>query len=446
MNLFLSKSRTLFATAQAWSDAVRYWSPFRRTRSSCSGGRRVLILVRDCPPSSTGGVYRVAALLRALSRAGWETDVIAGPGPTETDETGRELEAGLPAETRVHRWTPAGTEPSTRFSPFVDGDFSAIRQILELAQQNQLSADAIIASGPRFAEFVAAMVLARRMSVPLILDYRDEWCENPLSFVERGPTDRFWERLSLSRADAVVFTTEASRRHYLASFPVLRRHPTHVVPNGWDDPPRFETASIPPYPDHEENARHPISFYGWLGDHWDLQEFGATLLRASREAPLSVNRFQFRFVGRKSPENLALLNSPGLSGLTAEVPHLPFALARSEMRRDAALLLLNNAALARVLPGKLFEYVAARRPVLLYGLGGEMETILRSIPGTRFVARGDARGLVAALEEIQRGLPQSEVDRAPSSLIHGFQRDVQMERFLAMLEDVVRTRNPSLSR
>src|ERR1043166_8366273 len=69
MNLLLSKSRTLLATAQAWSDAIRYWSvPFRRTRSPRSGGRRVLILVRDCPPSSTGGVYRVGALLRALSR------------------------------------------------------------------------------------------------------------------------------------------------------------------------------------------------------------------------------------------------------------------------------------------------------------------------------------------------------------------------------------------
>ncbi len=416
-----------------WVEALRYL--LTRRGQGAKGGahdRRLLVLARDCPPSNWGGVYRLIALLRATTNAEWTTEVVAGPPPTEIEPAGRELFADIPPEVRIHRWSAAQWTPSARFSPFVDGEFRSIGRVLGLTRELRAPYRAVIATGPHFAEFVAGAVLARRWGVPLVLDYRDEWCESLPPFVERGRTDRFWERFCLSRAREIVFTTDASRRHYLKVFPFLDAERTHVVRNGWDNLP--EHTSPASAPDRKSDPRLRLGFYGWLGEHWDFPEFAATLIAATQAVPTLSARWSFRFVGRKTEENESLLASTALRSFVTSVPQIPFTQARQEMRRSSVLLLLNSPVQSRMLPAKLFEYVGARRPVLLYGTGGEMEACLRGIPGSRFVARGDPQALHRALRDIENGSAQYEIDQAPPNIVQGLSRDAQIKRFLQILE------------
>jgi hypothetical protein len=134
----------------------------------------------------------------------------------------------------------------------LDGGFSNIDSIIEVARRTLGSdvPDLVLATGPSFAEFVAAMVLGARWKVPYALDYRDEWSECPMHFVQKGNSDRFWESRVLSQAGLVTFTTEAQRQHQLRTFPALNARVTDVVPTAGMNRP--QTLS------HRLKARHPV--------------------------------------------------------------------------------------------------------------------------------------------------------------------------------------------
>jgi glycosyltransferase involved in cell wall biosynthesis len=77
------------------------------------------------------------------------------------------------------------------------------------------------------------------------------------------------------------------------------------------------------------------------------------------------------------------------------------------------LLLNDNAEMARYIPSKLYEYIGAGRPVLLFADGGETGALVREIGAGLVVPRGDPRALEAALESIARG---EAAARRPSAI------------------------------
>lgn len=406
--------RVLRDTLRLWGQSAGFlltaaW-PRPRPRDLRSGGApRLMLLVRYLPPWVNGGVYRPTALLAEAAARGWPVAAVSHPPPERPSDAGLELARRLPDTLAREDASPDALDASHWLSPRIDGGFPAIRPIVRAALR--LAGDrppsVVVASGPPFAEFVAAAVLSARWRVPLVLDYRDEWSECPFEFVRRGNADRFWERVALRAARLVCFTTESHRTHQLAVFPVLPAERTCVVPNGWFGPLPDPMDTMPDL----GGGRPVIAYLGNFSEYSDAGEFLATLSRAGLADPSFPARVRFAFVGQKGGPERAALAAFQPAALVRDADHLPLTHAQAIMRGSAALLLLNSRRLARYLPGKVFEYLAAGTPILLYGEGGELEQLLADQPHVRRVRRGDAEGLLAAAGDLAAGrVPRSPGD------------------------------------
>jgi len=257
-----------------------------------------------------------------------------------------------------------------------------------------------MATGPPFHTFIAGHLAARYFGVPLILEYRDEWTECPFEFVNAGPADRLWEERCLAGAHRVIFTTLSQQEHHLRLFPGLDRGRCVVIPNGWE-PGDVASSEPPGAPETEDRGtRRAISYTGFLGEHTPPNGFLDCLVEVQRRKPDLAARFVVQFVGKKSRQARDRLERFPISEMVRSMEHQPKRAVNRLLRASAAQLVLNPPELRRYIPGKLYEYLAAGRPVLVYGEGGEVEGLVRRLDAGPIVPEGDAGRLVEALEWI----------------------------------------------
>jgi glycosyltransferase involved in cell wall biosynthesis len=399
----------------------------------------LLLFAWSFPPEINGGVYRPVSLAKYAARAGWRVTVATGPLTGAPTAAGLDLLNSLPATVGIFRALPAAPT-SYKLLPKVDGGFQNIIPIAEAAAAacQHDPPTAILASGPPFVTFISASFVASQFRVPLVLEYRDEWSVHTPGFVTAGAFDKKWERKLLRSASAVVFVTEASRNAYLASIDGLDGGKCLVVPNGWD-PEDFVVEPVSSATSSAENhSKLVISFVGSIG--WlakpdaFLTRFQEVLVRS----PSLRERLIVRFTGPKSDEFRGAFTSfqnrfPNSIELVDGVPKSE---AIAEMRRAGALLLLLDSFYDTTIPGKLYEYLAAGAPILVFSDTGLAGDIVRRLGAGLVVPTHDSFLLEAAfLRFLQEPRSQwQSLDR--TSWLEAHSRSALATRMLKVLSDV----------
>jgi hypothetical protein len=412
-----------------------------------AGGRHVAFLAWALPPNTNAGVHRPLSFLRHGTPLGWRFSTFQGETPGNQAQHGEELLAKLPPT--VRRTVVAGeSRPvSWRLFPRIDGGFAdAIafaRVALEALRDDP--PDVVLASGPPFHTFVAARWLARAFGVPLVLDYRDEWSECPFDFVSAGPDDRRWERECLREAAAVLFTTESHRTHQLRTFAELTPDRAHVVANGWE-PEDFGPLSAPGADGgvdrgavggaDDGSAPHPslrLAHVGTLSGHTSPVAFLQRLDELIAADPAWRHALNVEFIGRRSPAADDALRAAACFPLLATVDHVPKREAARRMQTADALLLLCAPELERYLPGKLFDYVAAGRPVLVFGSEGESSRALSDVGLGVFCPAAQPGALGQALMQL-RQRRHAPLPPAVQPWLQAHRRDVLARQAFSLIE------------
>ena len=397
--------RTLAGTAAQWR---RY----ARQRLACVSGHRgavagsphLMLLAWLFPPKVSGGVYRPLSFAKYAHAQGWKVTVVAAPLDRQSTAAGEYLLRQLPAAVRVLRVRDSEAVVSHKAFPRLDGGFLNVLDTFDTVRAAVVEAPTVVlSSGPPFHNFPAGWMLSRYYRCPLVLDYRDEWTNCPFPFVRPGNVDTAWERRCLRDADAVVMTTRSFIDHALARFPQLSAQRTHCVMNGW------EPADLPVEPPgavHTSQQRNnELVYLGYLGEHAPVDGFLQTLGAARSLAEPEAQDFVLRFVGSRSASATQSLGTHAGAFTLRVDDQVPKPEALRIMREARALLLINEPDLSRYIPGKLFDYIASRTPVLVYGDGGEVGRIVRELGAGLVVPAGDARQLAAALSSLAAGQP-----------------------------------------
>jgi glycosyltransferase involved in cell wall biosynthesis len=305
---------------------------------------------------------------------------------------------------------PAEAAPPPRASPWRDRLISATAAIQfpddktawsSQAQRASMRAlpnspvDIVYSSSPPVSVHRAAMRIARHAGVPWVADYRDLWTGNPAYAAPswRRPIDHRWERRLLASADGIVTVTEAfaSELSALAG----SRVPTIVIPNGYDE---ADFAGLVPVTLDPGVFRivHTGTFYGQRSPEPLLLGVQRVL---QRDAELRA-RLRVRLVGSIGSRFDPLLDwfsrqFPGVLERTGYVNH---SRALAEMLGASALLLVVDYQDEVSLPGKVFEYLRAGRPILLIGPPkGESAKLIRECKAGEVVDAGDHHQIAATI-------------------------------------------------
>ncbi|AWI79763.1 hypothetical protein CEW87_10505 [Parazoarcus communis] len=403
------------------------------------GNRHLLLLAWLFPPTVSGGVYRPLSFARRAADLGWQVTVIAGPEPDVPSHAGRYLLDRLPSSVRVVRISESTLRPSYRFFPYIDGGFGNVIDTLERAIADDISTPSLIfASGPPFHNFVVGWHLSRRLKRPLVLDYRDEWTQCPFDFVGQGNSDFFWERKCLEQASSVVFTTRSFIEQAQIAFPEADTRKFVHIPNGFDFDDLKQVAP------NATQAVHPhyvlLSFLGALGPHTPPDGFLAAVRRMLAVHPNWRERLRIQFVGERHRSVDRMIADSDLSDIISLRDQVSKPEAMEIMRDSSALIAFNPISLRRYIPGKLFDYIASGRPILVYGEGGEVASIVRELDAGAVVPENDIDRLREALSGLSsRPLATDESERKDWLKRH--ERSVLADRLIEELDNLVAKRH-----
>ncbi len=318
---------------------------------------------------------------------------------------------GIPKSVEIHRISKTSLQPSWRYFPrIMEDEFCHIFSMYSLARK-KLDRDppsVVIASGPPFTAFIAAYFLARRFGAKLVLDYRDEWSERPFAYSPRGNSDLLWERRCLQAADAIFFATQSYQDHYLDTFSYLPASKCHILHNGWE-PAEFAVQEVPDEAPSDHGHRLVLSYVGVYGKYALSGNFFTVLAEVLERNSGLRDRFQVRLVGQKVPEAIEQFArfEKKLPGTLELIEHVPKREAIRMMCESRALLLLNVPTFERMHTGKIFDYLASGRPLLVYGDTGEIGRLVGELGAGAMVPINDPDALERALLKLQ-STPASE--------------------------------------
>jgi glycosyltransferase involved in cell wall biosynthesis len=377
---------------------------------SAPGANAVIWMINQYAGSPRHGMeYRHYYLARALTEQGHRVVVVSG--------------------TRSHLFTQPPQVRRRFTSEVIDGvtycwvavpDYQraiSLRRVLNMAAfalrlarlpVGRLPApDAILVSSPSLFPLPVAARWARRFGARLVFEIRDIW---PLTLRELGelserhPLVAIMQRLEdygYRRADAVVSVLPAAEAHMVSRG--LDPQKFHYVPNGIDLTSPPTPGDAPGVRDAIRPGTFTVGFVGTLGRANVLE----TLIDAARL--LGPAEAQIVIVGHGPERDQLAARAADLSNVTFVGPIPKEQVAAAVGLFDACYVGYRRSSLYRfgVSPNKLYEYMAAGRPILFAADAANQP--VSEADGGRTVAPEDPVALAAAIRSLAAA---SEEERA----------------------------------
>ncbi len=270
------------------------------------------------------------------------------------------------------------------------GRYAAAWAGLAVAGMRERPVDAVVAGYPAQPDAPPAWAVARARRVPLVVDMMISlWDtltgDRALAGRAAGAALAGIDRVSLRLADLVIADTAAGADWLAARFGVARER-IAVVPVG------AEPGGFPPTPPPDGDPT--VLFYGKLAPLHGV----ATVLEAARAPGVPpVRLIGDGQLGSWLEGELARARPPGLTWER----WVPYERLGGEVAAAAICLGVfgTSAKAARVVPNKVWQALAAARPVVTGDTPGVRE-VLRDGESALLVPPGDARALAAALARL----------------------------------------------
>ena len=374
----------------------------------------LLLVAYFYPPCPDTGAHRPAAMAKWLRRLGHRVTVVttsAYGGRNEEDGVVRtadlqRLRARLHGHERIDALFDSDTYSGTphplskllvpeplvaSWAPF------ARSRALRLHRRHRF--DCVITSSPPESAHLVGRALARR-GVAWVVDLRDAWSFEPLrppfpTALQRS-LDRMLERRWLGSADEVVCVSRPAAEDLRLRLGIEAR----MIPNAWD-PELTERDDGPGATgDLLEPERISLVYTGRFGSYGrDPAPLVEALAELARRHPDTAARLELVVAGPLTEAEAELMRTDVPPARIVLVGALPRQRALALQRAADALLLVAQPRRSQLLNFKLFEYLAAQRPILALAAGTEAGRIAAEA-GVAVVAADDPEAILEALRRV----------------------------------------------
>ncbi|HZQ16278.1 MAG TPA: glycosyltransferase family 4 protein [Gaiellaceae bacterium] len=416
---------------------------------------KVLVVSLYFPPAGGGGVQRPLKLATHLPELGIETHVLA---PDDPKWIHRDEELQPPTLAWVHRARylgPRGRKPAEELhgtagleraakqlqlagrrllvpDENVSWNVTAVPAAIRIVRSEGI--DVVLTTSPPSSVHLVGAAVKRATGVPWVADLRDSVVAHPHRAAERllvrakEQGEHAVARLVTRYADAITCVSEAIADEVRARSP---KGKVVTIPNGAD----FDDfAGIERHPSDRFRLTHTGSFFGKR----DPRPFLTALERSGLDDVVVRFLGDFRSADREWAEQRELGDRLEL------IPYAPRRTALELQRDSEALLLLIPEAGGRgkgVLSGKVFEYLAAERPILaVVPPDGAAAELIRGAGAGVVAAPDDVDAMVEALRGLHARWRAGELESTPlaAEWKRKVSRRARNEEIARVLEEVAR--------
>ncbi len=395
---------------------------------------KALIITYYWPPSGGAGVQRWLKFVKYFPESGIEPIVLTvDPGFASYPQTDESLLKEVPSSVKVIRTKtdepfnaykkvsgsksiPSGGFASGNSSSFKDAlmrfirgnffipdarkgwntyAFDAACKIIETEKP-----DAVITSSPPHSTQLLGLKLKRKYGIRWIADLRDPWTDiyyykKMLHTPFAKAADKKYERQVLENADQIVCVSDSIRNSFLKKSPLIRKENIAVIPNGYDEKD-FQNRTAT-----SESNKFIITYTGTIAESYAPYNFFNAIGSLIKNNP--ETKIVFRFTGslpKSMHDHLRSALGEEHFEFTGYSPHEKVI---EQMLSSSVLYLAIPQAEGNkgILTGKLFEYLAAERPVIATGPpDGDAASILNACNAGKMFEPDDEKGILNHLQNV----------------------------------------------
>ena len=371
--------------------------------------KRVLIITYYWPPSGGAGVQRWLKFVKYLRLNGWEP-VIYTPENPEAPALDETLNSDIPGNLEVLKtsiWEPyslykyfVGKNPNEKIkagflsnkkrpellekiSVWIRGNLfipdarkywirPSIKYLTEYLEKNPV--DAIVSTGPPHSMHLIAMGIKKKLNINWLADFRDPWTN--IDFYDKllltnwaDKKNRRYERAVLKTADKVTTISWQMAEE----FKILGAKDVTVITNGYD-PDDFEDIN------QEFSEQFEFCHIGALNQDRNPEKLWEVFEDLCNNVDGLKEDLKITFIGFTDYSLHESLVRHKLEDMVEMIDYIPHKEVIDQASSAGVLLLLlnNTQNVTGIVPGKLFEYLALKKPILCIGPeNGDAARIIR---------------------------------------------------------------------
>jgi glycosyltransferase involved in cell wall biosynthesis len=219
----------------------------------------------------------------------------------------------------------------------------------------------VITTGPPHSLHLIGLELKKRTKIRWVTDFRDPWTSigyhKKLKLTKASQEKhKQLEHLVLNEADKIIVTSNTTRQEFSNITP----KPIVVITNGYDASPGSSAAL---------DVDFTISHIGSLLTGRNPLNLWKALSELIQENPDFKKHFKLQLAGVISSDVLESIYFYGLQSYTKLLGYISHDEALQYQRKSQVLLLIeiDSEETQGIIPGKVFEYMASKRPILGVG-------------------------------------------------------------------------------
>jgi glycosyltransferase involved in cell wall biosynthesis len=404
--------------------------------------RNVLIIAYYFPPMGLSGVQRTQKFVKYLPQFGWKPTVITvtPTGYLAEDYTLLDELKNVEAEiirvgsldlNRFFKKKGVVRMPSERVRKtlsFVSDIFfvpdnkigwkgKVLKKVSELFESKKI--DIIFATSPPYTDFLIGMELHKKYKIPLVIDYRDVWHEYPFK-VYPTPLHKYFnyklEKQVLHNAGKIITTNRKVKELLLSRYKFLNYNDVHIIHQGFDPADFEENIPAPRSPLNKMRITHAGVFYGERTPKYFFQ----ALNKLFKQNPSLQNKIEVLFIGNFRKEDKKLIDQYNLGGVVAVLGYLDHQKTiQYLMSSDLFWLMIENDVQS---PGKVYEYIGARKPILANIPEGFIKQTILEIDSNVALPPQDVDETAIAIKRFYEKFEKGEKPLVNSEIVERYNR------------------------
>ena len=422
---------------------------------------KVLVISYYFPPMGMSGVQRILKFVKYMNNYNWEPTIITAGNsdyfahdPVLFDEI-KKLNLKVIRTDGFDPGSVLSDYKTLKISPefiskilnrisktfFIpDNKISWSNKAYKIAKEllDKEKYDIIFVSSPPFSQFKIAAKLSRASDISLIVDYRDLWTKNPLSF-NLTPLHKYlhkkMEYKALKTADKIITINRKIKEQIINSFKFLSFEDVIILPQGYDVED-FENLNQEPKLNNKLRLTYSGIFYEFITPKYFLRAFKELAV----ERPDVAENIELHFVGHLGKENHKLIKQLGLIPYVKDHGFLDHKLCLIKLLSSDVLWMTvgKSKNTDSISTGKLFEYFGTRKPVLACVPEGAAKFAAQEY-GASFITAPDNIGQIKeTFIHIHKLYKEGNLPKPKEEFIEKHRRDYLTEQLIKQFQFFLR--------